>query len=226
MTGRRLAIGDIHGCLRTLSAQLERFAPGTGDTVFLLGDYIDRGPSSKGVLDLLLALMRDGSDLRPLRGNHEQLLLDAVGDAEALAVWKDNGGSGTLREFGVSHPGQIPSRYLDFLASLPLSFLLDDYVLVHAGLDFDCDDPVRGSRAHDLLWTRHQQVDAAKLGGRTLVTGHTVTAISAIRKSLTTSHICIDNGCFSKGELGYGALVALDLDARKLIAIANCENSR
>jgi serine/threonine protein phosphatase 1 len=226
MTGRRLAIGDIHGCLRTLSAQLERFAPGPGDTVYLLGDYIDRGPSSKGVLELLLALVRDGIDLRPLRGNHEQLLLDAVGDADALAVWKGNGGYRTLQEFGVSHPGKIPSRYLDFLSSLPLVHLLDDYVLVHAGLDFDSADPLRESRPQHLLWTRDPQVDAAKLGGRTLVTGHTVTSISAIRQSLSTSHIRIDNGCFSRGELGYGALVALDLDARILIEIANCEKNR
>lgn len=154
MSGRRLAIGDIHGCVRTLVRLLERFEPTPEDTIFLLGDYIDRGPGPREVLDQLLALAQAGYDVRPLRGNHEQLLLDAVHDSEALSVWKGNGGYSTLKDFGVSHPSQLPPTYLDFLASLPLMHLLDDYVLAHAGLAFDKDDPLSQSSAYDLLWTR------------------------------------------------------------------------
>lgn len=226
MSGRRLAIGDIHGCLRTFVRLLERFEAQQEDTIFLLGDYIDRGPTSRGVLNQLLALADAGYDVRPLRGNHEQLLLDAVHNSEALAIWKGNGGCSTLKDFKVSHPSQLPRVYLDFLASLPFMHLLDDYVLVHAGLDFDMEDPISDSGAYDLLWTRDQQVDGSKLGGRSLVTGHTVTHLFEIENSVNSNHIKLDNGCYSEGESGYGALVALNLDNRELLVVPNCEIER
>lgn len=190
----------------------------------LLGDYIDRGPDSKGVLDYLMKLSEGGYDIRPLRGNHEQLLLDALDDPEAFTRWKGNGGYGTLHEFGITHPRELPTRYLDFLASMPLMRLLDDYVLVHAGLDFRKDDPVTETSHHNLLWARDYLVVPAKLDGRTLITGHSKTPLFVICESLQTCHITLDNGCYSKGEMGQGAMVALDLDWRdQLIVVENCD---
>lgn len=163
---RRFVVGDVHGCSRTLRKLVEdAIKPGPDDILYLLGDYIDRGPDSKGVLDYLMELFMGDYDLRPLRGNHEQLLLDAIDDPEAFTIWKGNGGYGTLQEFGVSHPRELPRRYLDFLNIMPLMHLLDDYVLVHAGLDFRKDSPISETSPRDLLWSRDYRVDPAKLGG-------------------------------------------------------------
>ncbi|GLI36864.1 hypothetical protein KI811_17825 [Geobacter hydrogenophilus] len=85
----------------------------------------------------------------------------------------------------------------------------------------DCS--IAETSSYDLLWARDYRVDPAKLGGRTLVTGHSRTPLFAIRNSLQSRHVNLDNGCFSKGELGEGALVALDLDIRELIVVENCE---
>lgn len=220
----RFAIGDIHGCSATFEAILNEINLQRSDTLYLLGDYIDRGPNGKGVLDGVLKLLAEGYDLQPLRGNHEQLLLDALDDQETLKIWKGNGGYATLREFGVGHPRDLPERYLNFLKSLEFMHLLDDYVLVHAGVDFRKSDPIRQTDPADLLWARDFRCDPGALGGRALVTGHTLASLSEIRQSLVTCHIKLDNGCYSKGQLGYGALVALDLDTRALVVVANCDN--
>jgi serine/threonine protein phosphatase 1 len=221
---RRFVIGDIHGCPRTLRKLVEDVLHlELGDTLYLTGDYIDRGPDSKGVLDYLMQLREFGYDICPLLGNHEQLLLDAVADPSAHALWYGNGGWGTLREFGVNSPAEIPQRYINFLASLSLIHLLDDYVLVHAGLDFQKDDPFSESDFQALLWSRDYKTDPAKLDGRTLVTGHSRVPLFQIQESLATCHIKLDNGCSDKGEIGYGALVALNLATRELLIQENIE---
>lgn len=221
---RRFAIGDVHGCSRTLRKMVEevlRLKP--YDTLYLLGDYIDRGPDSLGALDYLLDLQVSGFDIRPLRGNHEEMLLRAVSDPSARNIWYGNGGWGTMRELGIDSPESIPQRYIDFLAKLPYLLITKDYVFVHAGLDFQAHDPLRDTPTQFMIWSRSGQVDPAKLGGRTLVTGHTVTPLFAIRNSLATSHITIDNGCYSKGEICCGALVALNLDTLELLVQENIE---
>jgi len=221
---RRFVVGDIHGCKKTLQKMVEdvlRLEP--EDMLFLLGDYIDRGPDSKGVLDYMLYLSEAGYDIRPLLGNHEEMLLNAATDPATRSLWFGNGGWQTMREFGVETPEEIPQRYLDFLASLPLMYLLDDYLLVHAGLDFRKDNPIYESAHQDLLWARDYKVDIDKLAGRTLVTGHSKTPLFEIQTSLATSHIKLDNGCCSKWEIGYGALVAMNLDTRELLVQNNIE---
>lgn len=220
---RRFAIGDIHGCRKTFEKLLTQINLQRGDIVFLLGDLIDRGPDSVGVLDVVLSLQSEGFDLRPLRGNHEQLLLDALSDDEALRVWKGNGGYATLQEFGVAHPSELPERYLRLFSALPLIVQTPGYVLVHAGLDFGMADPLSETSQSDLLWTRDYKVDQSKIAGLTLVTGHNVTPFFEIEKSLTTNHIKLDNGCHRRLEMSQGALVGLDLDLRKLLVERNCE---
>jgi serine/threonine protein phosphatase 1 len=221
---RRFAVGDIHGCNKTLQKIVEDVIRlELDDTLFLLGDYIDRGPNSKGVLDYLLQRIEAGYDIRPLLGNHEEMLLNAASDPVARTIWYGNGGWGTMREFGVNTPEEIPQSYLNFLASLPLMHLLDDYLLVHAGLNFRMADPITESTTQDLLWARDYRVDPSKLVGRTLVTGHTKVPLFEIKELLATSHIKLDNGCYDKGEIGYGALVCLDLDTRELLVQENIE---
>jgi serine/threonine protein phosphatase 1 len=221
---RRFALGDIHGCSRTLRKMVEELLHlEPSDLLFLLGDYIDRGPDSKGVLDYFLQLLEAGYNILPLLGNHDEMLLHAAVDPTACSLWYGNGGWQTLKDFGVETPEEIPQSYLNFFASLPLMYLLDDYVLVHAGLDFRKTDPITESTSHDLLWAREFRIDPAKLAGRTLITGHTRTPLFEIRESLTSSHIKLDNGCYDKGEIGYGALVCLNLDTRELLVQENIE---
>lgn len=194
------------------------------DTLYLLGDYIDRGPDSIGVLDYLLHLRESGFDIRPIRGNHEEMLLEAVAAPATRSIWYGNGGWGTLRELGIDSPEGIPQRYIDFISDLPYLLVTEDYVFVHAGLDFQTPDPLRDTPHQFMLWSRDSQVDSAKLGGRTLVTGHSVSPLFAIKESLVTHHITLDNGCYDRGEMCCGALVAVDLDTRELLVQENIEN--
>lgn len=225
ITHHSYVVGDIHGCCRTLRRMVEEeLRIGKGDTLFLLGDYIDRGPDSKGVLDYLLRLLDDGFDLRPLLGNHEEMLLEsAAGDEMMRRIWYFNGGFKTIQQFGVETPSQIPPRYLDLLAKLPRILTTDGYVLVHAGLDFSTNEPITQTSEYDMVWERNYLVDPGRIGGRTLVTGHTVTAWDQILRSLDSSHIMLDNGCFAKGEGPFGRLVALDLERRRLFMVENCD---
>lgn len=223
---RRFAVGDVHGCSRTLRALVEEVIQlGEDDTLYLLGDYIDRGPDSKGVLDYLIRLWRD-YDIRPLLGNHEEMLLQAAaGDDKVRQTWFGNGGWDTMRQFGVNTPQDIPRSYIDFLAMLPRIMTTDDYAMAHAGLDFSTADPIADTSPYHLLWERDCKADPAKLNGRTLICGHTVTPLFAIRDSLATGHICLDNGCYDKGHMGYGSLVALNLDTREVLVRENCESA-
>lgn len=222
----RYAIGDVHGCCLTLRALVEdRLQLEQNDTLFLLGDCIDRGPDSKGVLDYLLRLIRERDyDIRTLMGNHEELCLDAAGgDPLARNIWYGNGGGETLQSLGVERPEDIPKKYLDFMAAMPLILTEPDYVFVHAGLDFTSIDPVRESSPQVMLWARPGRVQPKNIAGRTLVCGHTKTPLFAIRESLPGQVICLDNGCYDRGHKGYGSLVALNLDTRELLVQENCD---
>lgn len=221
---RRFAIGDIHGCSKTLRKLVEEvLLLKQDDTLFLLGDYIDRGPDSVGVLDYLMKLQESGFDVRPIRGNHEEMLLDAVNDPAARSLWYGNGGWGTLREFGVESPELIPHRFIDFMTALPYILTTEEYVFVHAGLDFRTINPLQDTSRQFLLWARDCQVTSANIGDRTLITGHCVTPLYTIKASLATHHITLDNGCYDKGEISCGSLVALDLDNQELFVQENIE---
>lgn len=221
---RRFAVADIHGCSQTFRKLVEEGIRLTKcDTLYLLGDYIDRGPDSKGVLDCLMQFRSAGYDIRPIRGNHEQLLLDAISDPEARRIWYGCGGWATMKEFGADSPDEIPQQYISYVAGLPRILTTDNYILVHAGLDFNTKDPLNDTLPESMLWIRDYQVDSGKIDGRTLVTGHTVTPLFAIKASLATKHILLDNGCYDKGEMCCGAMVALDLDTRELLVQENIE---
>src|SRR3954454_8704200 len=116
MAGRTIAIGDVHGCSPALAALLEAIRPGREDTLVPLGDYIDRGPDSRGVLEQLLALGRR-CRLVPLLGNHEEMLFAAREGHSDLRYWLTFGGTAMLASYGVDHPRDLPGSHLDFLQS-------------------------------------------------------------------------------------------------------------
>jgi serine/threonine protein phosphatase 1 len=218
MTPRTFAIGDIHGCARTLRhlvTQVIRLAP--GDTLYLLGDLIDRGPDSKGVLDFVFQLTEAGFNVTSVRGNHEEMCLRAPYNRSAMDMWSGNGGLATLESFQADGPGDIPHRYLHLLHSLPNYVLLDDFVIVHAGLNFELTapfDPFDDTGA--MLWTRSNVVDRQRIGGRRLVCGHTMVTRQQVEASLSSDKIMLDNGCVTARLPDMGCLVALELNSMQL----------
>lgn len=215
---RRYAIGDIHGGARTFRALLERLQLQPDDRVFLLGDYIDRGPDSKGVLDTIFELLASGHNVLPIRGNHDDMLLQTVnGYHDDYAWhWMKSWGEVTLQSFGVQNPEELPARYLHLLEQMPYLRLEDDFVLVHAGLDMTAADPLTGSSPLAMTWGETRAIDASRLGGRRLVTGHHPFPLPVIVDSLQSSHIYLDNGAFTGLQPEYGNLAALDLDIMQL----------
>jgi serine/threonine protein phosphatase 1 len=217
----RYAIGDIHGGSKTLMALLKRLNLSHMDRLYLLGDYVDRGNDSKGVLTIIIELQKAGYDVRPLRGNHDDMMLNALLDDNNslnFVKWYENWGMHTLASFDEMFVCGIPDVYSTFLESLPTIYVEDDFVLVHAGLDMSTHDPIRQTSDFDKLWTASQSVDSNKLGGRSLVVGHRIHTLEEIRASLKTNHIRLDNGAFANKRPGCGNLVALNLDAMTLTA--------
>jgi calcineurin-like phosphoesterase family protein len=212
MGSRRFVIGDVHGCAATLRRLVDdTLRPFPRDRIYLLGDLIDRGPDSKGVLDFIFELLERGLSVSSVRGNHEEMCLQAGDDHYNLGLWTANGGQATLESFQADGPGDIPHRYRDFLASLPLYILLDDFVIVHAGLNFDTQNPFEDTSA--MLWTRSPVVDRQRIGDRRLICGHTLVPRSRLEASLNSSKIMLDNGCVFGGWPETGSLAALELES-------------
>ena len=212
---RRFVIPDIHGCCRTFRnlvsevIRLER-----ADELYLLGDMIDRGPDSEGVLDFVLELQDQGFSVKGVKGNHEEMCLRSDENLEFMELWIANGGLATLRSFEVESAGEIPGRYRNLLHSLPNYILLDDFVIVHAALNFDSSDPFADTEA--MLWMRECSVDPSRIGGRRLVSGHTPVTREQLTASLASNRILLDNGCVFAGGPGLGSLTALELNSMKV----------
>jgi len=225
MKSRRIAIPDVHGCLRTLRRLVEEVVRlERSDNLYLLGDLIDRGPDAKGVIDYLLDLQAQKYQVVVLRGNHEQMLLDACHDRDDFRLWLLNGGGATLASFGVDDACEIPLFYRRFFESLPLYIMLPDFVLVHAGINCAAPDPFTDFQA--MLWCRTCPVDRAKLGGRRVVAGHTTCRREEVLASLATDRLTLDNGCVYLGREGLGTLTALELDGLTASFQENCEGGR
>lgn len=224
---RVFVIADIHGCSRTFRALLfSRIRLEPDDTLYLLGDYIDRGPDSKGVLDTTLELLRNGYDVRPILGNHEEMLLQviATGEKQDLWYWLDNGGGATLKSYGATSPLHIPETHRTFIEALPLYRTTDTHIFVHAGLNFSLSNPLSDEGRDFMLWERSTAAVPEKIGGRKLVTGHTIMDIDNIIGSLEKDLIQLDNGCFMGERFdGKGALIALELNSGALYVQKNIE---
>jgi serine/threonine protein phosphatase 1 len=214
----RYAIGDIHGGAKTFRALLERLDMKRDDRIYLLGDYVDRGPNSKGVLDIILKLIDVGFDIRPLRGNHEDMLISHFDIREKpFPGYVKDYGAVTLRSFGIETPAELPDRYKEFLIGLP--YILEDgrFIFVHAGLDMNKDNPVTETTPETMLWGDGGFISNNEIPGRIIVSGHRIKNAGYIKESLDQPHIQIDNGAFINQPPDFGYLVALNLDAMELI---------
>jgi len=214
----RYAIGDIHGGAKTFRALLEKIDLQREDRVYLLGDYVDRGPNSKGVLDIILKLMTAGFDMRPIRGNHEAMLIRAIyGDtSDDTRNYMKSWGADTLKSFGITSPRDMPTYYKYLLKSLPLVLEDGRFIFVHAALDMSKDDPITQTSTEYMLWGSGGFVSDNEIPGRIIVSGHRVRNVGFIKASLDQPHIQIDNGAFSDGQPELGNLVALNLDEMQL----------
>jgi len=168
------AVGDIHGMSRKLDCLIDRcarYADGRPHRFVFLGDYIDRGDDSRGVLEQVINLQNSTSDSVFIRGNHEQMLLDALESPLAELHWTMNGGASTLESYGAVDAFQIPDEHIHWIRSLEMMFDDGLRLYVHAGIH-----PWRRRQsAKHLLWIRKPFLNSGRDFGRLVVHGHTPT---------------------------------------------------
>jgi serine/threonine protein phosphatase 1 len=208
--GQRVyAVGDVHGCLDRLQALHALIAedlaarPIAAATLVHLGDLVDRGPDSAGVVALLSAGPPvAGLPTVNLMGNHEQMMLMALTarDAEPAELWMRNGGQATLRSWSVplgavTWMQHIPAAHLLFLRDLAFTHRIGPYFFVHAGLRPGV--PLARQVPHDLLWIREPFLSCEDDFGVVVVHGHTPCEVPEIR----SNRIGIDTAAVLGGAL-------------------------
>lgn len=218
---RIFAIGDIHGCHETFGKLLlDEIQLRKSDEIYCVGDYIDRGPDSKGVVDLILELRKAGHRIHTLRGNHEQLMMESDLSPENFEHWCENGGDKTLKSFQTRRYADMNPMYKDFFARTKYVIEKGKYIFVHAGLDFRDEDIFENKEA--MLWIRDFEVDDQKLGDRMLIHGHSPRTAETIFAQ-TGNVRNIDGGCVYPHRPGYGYLFALEVRSGELIAVKNVD---
>jgi len=227
---RVYAIGDIHGCLAELKSLVERIRADSagfdGDvTLVFVGDFIDRGPASAGVIDYLIAGDLPGRHQRFLMGNHEEAMIEVMhGDGESLNGWLRYGGMQTLESYGIDRaevlklgvdlPRRlrevVPQAHVDFLSALEDQVRIGDYLFVHAGIR--PGTPLHEQEQFDLRWIRDEFLEDDETDhGVMVVHGHTIAAEPELRRN----RIGIDTGCFSSGRL---TAVVLEGEERRFLS--------
>lgn len=230
--GQRVyAIGDIHGSLLQLDALIKLVQtdiqkyPDTKGVLVFLGDYIDRGPYSKGVVDLILSGLPSEFVVHCLRGNHEDMLLRYLkGDLPAGEAWLQYGGIATLLSYGMALPGaftpdkidglrknmqeQIPEAHLKFFSDAKLYLTLGDYCFVHAGIrpSVALDE----QKKEDFLWIRKEFLNSQTDHGKMIIHGHSI----SLEPDVRSNRIGIDTGAYATGRL---TCLVLQGDAREMI---------
>jgi len=213
---RIYAVGDVHGrsdllnqVFSVIDVDLANSAPQRAIEVYL-GDYVDRGPDSCGVLDLLIWR----SSVREtvcLKGNHEAFMLEALENPKRIGEWRQYGGLPTLLSYGL-HPSlnpspeeqiqlitglnaALPASHVAFMRGLPSSFVCGDYYFVHAGVRPGV--PLEAQRDEDMLWIRDEFLSCEDHFGKYIVHGHTPVPVPDIRPN----RINIDTGAYATGNL-------------------------
>ena len=212
---RLYVIGDIHGRLDLLDQLIEAIRRdvdehGNDSLTVTLGDYIDRGPNSRGVIERLLANPFPGRFVA-LKGNHEALLESFLDEPTIGSQWRHLGGLETLHSFGVPVASLMVARNYDqaaeqlrtalsqehtsFLASLKTSLIVDQYFLCHAGVRPGI--PLERQSEEDLLWIRDEFLNSRIDFGKIVVHGHTPVE----EPEVLSNRINIDTGAFATGRL-------------------------
>ena len=193
---RLLAIGDIHGCLRALDAILEMVHPEPDDLIVFLGDYVDRGPNSRGVLDRLIQL-RDRCRCVFLRGNHDQMMLDGRNNYIAQEEWLHCGGRATLDSYNGTLD-DVPDAHWRFLEDTQATYEADTHFFVHANAFPEI--PLDEQPEYMLFWEKLQATwSTPHTSGKTMVCGHSAQKSGV---PLDLGHaVCIDTFVYGTGWL-------------------------
>jgi len=221
-TGGRLiyAVGDVHGRLDVLGPLLRDIAQDAvaadgaeRPLLVFLGDYVDRGPASKGVVDLILEMRGlDRLEVRALKGNHEEALLQFLAEPSFGQTWLEHGGGPTLVSYGVQPPAQrtdaeawvkvrdafaaaLPPEHLAFYQSLELMIVEADYAFVHAGVRPGI--PLADQSERDLLWIRQEFLQERGRFEKVIVHGHTPLEAP----QLAPNRLGVDTGAYATGVL-------------------------
>jgi serine/threonine protein phosphatase 1 len=226
---RVYVVGDVHGCIDLLTA-MHRLILADAErhdvprrVVVYLGDYIDRGPDSKGVVDLLIKTPLPGFEAVHLKGNHEQALLDFLDDIAIGPDWFSFGGVATLASYGLTAPenvfdpeqllatqaalrARLEGGHLAFFRGLKLGHFEGDFLMVHAGLRPGV--PIDAQVENDVLWIRDAFLSSEENFGVIVVHGHTIAPFPEIRPN----RIGIDTGAFHTGRLTCVVLQDTEID--------------
>ncbi len=176
--GRLFAIGDIHGCPDELAVMLKAIKPTKDDTVVFVGDYVDRGPSARDAVEIVIELQKGPAEVVTLKGNHEDMLLSFLGfPGHYGESFLFSGGAATMDSYGIADAELeqtlelLPPEHVKFYRGLSLSYLRPPYFFVHAGIlparQLEEQDP------EDLLWIRQEFIFNPHEAGAIVVFGHT-----------------------------------------------------
>lgn len=207
---RTLAISDIHGCSTAFETLLQALRLQPDDTIVTLGDYVDKGPDSKGVLDRLIDLQRSYR-LIPLKGNHEVEMLAALENPLECTSWLEAGGNETLASYSTENQevslANIPQAHWHFIENSCVDWWqIEDYIFVHANLEPDL--PVEKQSEYCLFWQKFHN-PAPHCSGKIMICGHTSQKDG---KPVNLGHaICLDTWVY-----GDGWLTGLEVESGKI----------
>lgn len=207
-SGRTIALGDIHGCSAALRAVLEASDPGPCDVVVTLGDYIDRGPDSAGVIEQLIHLS-ERCQLVSILGNHDEMLVDIVrGHRYLFADWLSFGGDATLASYGCTLPDDIPAPHLAFLNDCCQWHETETHIFLHAG--YDARRKLSRQTPEALRWRPlREALPGPHRSGKIAIVGHTSQKSGEI---FDLGYLkCIDTWVY-----GDGWLTALDVHSGRV----------
>ncbi|MBN1185033.1 MAG: serine/threonine protein phosphatase [Bacteroidales bacterium] len=222
---RRFVIGDIHGCYKTLRALIDKAGIKKEDQLFFLGDYIDRGPNSKEVVDYIMDMMNTGYKIFPLLGNHEADLLEYMKEEPHVLEWHMKKGKYESMMEGKT----VSPKYVEFIKSLPHYIDTGDFYLVHAGFNFSKTKPFED--IGDMLCLRRIEPDTIQLNGRRIIHGHQPFYFEDITSRIINRDLVIplDNGVpYVKKHKIYdytrlGQLCCFNMDTFEFIAQKNVD---
>ena len=231
------AIGDIHGRVdlltelhRRIETASDRGAYADRRVIVYLGDYVDRGPDSAGVIDLIRGQAPAGFEVVTLLGNHERLMVEFLDDVRRGPLWLRNGGDATLRSYGVDTGDssyldakpllalqaalrqRLPAAHLEFLNALRLSHVEGDYFFAHAGVRPGV--ALEDQQEEDLIWIRELFLESKADHGKVVVHGHTIRPEPEFR----SNRIGIDTGAYATEHL---TCLALEGTKRRVISTAS-----
>ncbi len=213
--GRTFIVGDIHGCLNTFNSLIESIGLQKNDYFILLGDYVNKGKESIGTLFKIIELQEQGFQIFPLRGNHEEMILEEYNQSSKLNFFPNDPECEKLSI-------QSEKKLVKFLNELPYYARMDNTVFVHAGINSLKEEPLCDYKS--MLWMRDFD-DLEEVLPYRVIHGHEPTYEKQLIRAIEqgSDKISLDNGCVFKNKFYLGKLACLELNNMKLTLISNIE---